>query len=226
MAKKSNKLKTFIKIIAGCILFSIMLVFIINIYVYASTKNQIKSATENLPHKTAGLILGAKVYPNGIMSHMLEDRVQTTIELYNKGTISKILVSGDHGKTNYDEVNTIKSYLQSKNVKPEDIFLDHAGFDTYDSLYRAKEIFQINDLVIITQEFHLPRALYIANSLKLDAYGVKADKREYLSIKYNELREIPANIKAYIDLVSKAKPKFLGEKIPITGDSKKSWDIE
>ncbi|MDD4358685.1 MAG: ElyC/SanA/YdcF family protein, partial [Candidatus Pacebacteria bacterium] len=114
----------------------------------------------DLEESQVALVLGARVY-NDRASDIFKDRLDSAIELYAQKKAKKILVSGDHGTKSYDEVNIAKSYLLSNNIKEEDIFLDHAGFDTYDSLYRAKEVFQINNAIIISQSFHLPRALYI-----------------------------------------------------------------
>ena len=195
----------------------------INFYINQSTKEIIFDANEVQP-KTTGLILGAYVYQDGRMSDMFRDRVDTAIELYQANKISKILVSGDHGRQEYDEVNAAKDYLLENNIPAKDIFTDHAGFDTYDSLYRARDVFEVKDVIVITQEFHLPRALYIGKSLDLEITGVKADQRAYRNISYNYRREIPAKIKAFLNVIFHSKPKFLGGKIPITGDGQKSWD--
>ena len=160
------------------------------------------------------------------MSGMFQDRVETAFDLYEEEKVEKILISGDHGRENYDEVNTAKDYLLDKGVKSEDIFLDHAGFDTYDSLYRAKKIFEVPSVIVVTQNFHLPRAIYIGKKLNLEIYGLSADRHSYVNIDYNKLREIFSKVKAFFDISFQAKPKFLGEKIPISGDSKKSWDDE
>ncbi len=170
------------------------------------------------------LVLGAKVYADGRLSLMLTDRVDTAFELYAHGKVQRILVSGDHGKTTYDEVNSMKNYLLTKGVKPEDLFLDHAGFDTYDSVYRAKELFLADSVTVVTQCFHVYRAVYIGKSLGMKIQGVCADKREYAGMVWNELREVLARSKAWVDVHTGAKPKFLGEPIPLSGDSHKSWD--
>lgn len=217
-------MKKYLKILISISFLGIFLLFLINIYVKNIGKKYIYENINTLPAKQTGLILGAKVYNNGNMSDILLDRAQTTIELYQKKKIGKILISGDHGKENYDEVNTIKEYLLSQNIPAEDIFLDHAGFDTYDSIYRAKKIFQVNSLIIVTQEFHLPRALYISRKLNLEAIGIIADKHIYLRATKNEIREILARFKAFLNIIFHAQPKFLGETIPITGDSSLSWD--
>ncbi len=201
-----------------------LLVAIINFYVYQIGKNRIIPALEQLPQTQAVLILGSRVYENGNMSAILKDRVDTGLLVYQKGKASKILISGDHGRTTYDEVNTIKDYLLAHGVPAEDIFLDHAGFDTYDSLYRAKAIFKVKSLIIITQQFHLPRALYLGHALGLEVYGFASDLQLYQSDLYNNLREIPARTKAFLDINLNSSPKFLGPTIPIDGDSKLSWD--
>ncbi len=170
------------------------------------------------------MLLGSLVYPDGRLSDVMEDRVLTAAELYKNQKVKKILVSGDHGRKNYDETNTIKIHLLRLGIPPADIFLDHAGFDTYDSLYRASAVFHVDSAIIVTQAFHLPRAVYIGKSLKIDVVGVIADRRKYRSVYLNEGREIIARIKAFFDVTLSAKPKFLGDVIPINGDGKKSWD--
>ncbi|MBU4141440.1 YdcF family protein [Patescibacteria group bacterium] len=199
-------------------------VFLINYNVNSASRPYIFSETENAPKTEVALILGAKVYNDGRLSDMLKDRADTAINLYESGKVNKILVSGDHEKEEYDEVNAVKNYLLEKGVKCEDIFLDHAGFDTYDSLYRAKEIFEARSVAIVSQNFHLPRAVYIGRGLGLETYGASADLHTYGNIESNITREFFANVKAFWDVNLSVKPKFLGEPIPLSGDSKKSWD--
>lgn len=189
-----------------------------------STTELVYDGIQSVPSSQTVLILGSKVFSDGRLSHVLQDRVLTALELYENGKVEKFLVSGDHGKKNYDEVNAVRKFLLSKGVKAEDIFLDHAGFDTYDSFYRARDIFKVNSMIVVTQEFHLPRALYIGKSLGLDVHGLKADKRVYKANVYNNIRELFSSSKAYLEVALNVKPKFLGEEIPITGDSRKSWD--
>ena len=107
-------------------------------------------------------------------------------------------MSGDHGKADYDEVNIMKKFAIDKGVESEDIFMDHAGFSTYESIYRAKEIFGAKDIAIVTQKYHLYRALYIANKLGLEAYGVNSDPRRYSGASYRELRQFKYNKKKNI----------------------------
>lgn len=171
-----------------------------------------------------GIVLGARVVGAKVINGVYADRLQTAVDLYKKGKISKILVSGDHGQVNYDEVNAGKNYLLEAGVLASDIFLDHAGFDTYDSIYRAKNIFKIDRALVITQNFHLPRALYFTKSLNIDALGCSADKQEYGNINQMKRREILARVKAWLSIASKANPKYLGETYDISGSGEQTWD--
>ena len=185
---------------------------------------QVFSAPSDLPHVQAVMILGARVYDSGRLSATLEDRTLTALKVYQAGKADKILVSGDHGREDYDEVNATKDYLLDHGVPGEDIFMDHAGFDTYDSMYRARDIFGVQKLIISTQDFHLPRAVYTARRLGMEAYGISADRHVYLAAFRNNVRESLARVKAVLDLTRGATPKFLGEAIPIAGDGRLSWD--
>ena len=144
--------------------------------------------------------------------------MDTAIALYRAGKVSKILVSGDNSTVSYNEVNPVRTYLILKGIPDEDIFLDHAGFDTYSSMYRARDIFGVTSILVTTQSFHLPRALFIAHRLGIKAYGVNADAGRILFRNY--VREALADEKAVLDLMLFRKPKYLGEKIPITGDGR------
>ena len=199
-------------------------VLTINIYILNVNSQFIFQSSDDVPAKQVAVVLGAKVYSNGVMSTILKDRELTALELYKNKKVQKILVSGDHGREDYDEVNAMKDFLLNNGVLGEDIFLDHAGFDTYYSIYRAKEIFQVSSIIIVTQKFHLFRAVYIAKSLGIDAIGIVADRQDYVLGVYNESRESLARVKAFFDLTFQSKPKFLGEIIPIIGDSKLTWD--
>lgn len=185
-------------------------------------EKEIKSFTE-IEKTQVGLVLGANVSSKNL-SDIFKDRADAALTLYNEGKIDKILISGDHGTKEYDEVNAAKEYFLEKNVPAEDLFLDHAGFDTYDSLYRAKEVFGITDLIIISQNFHLGRALYIASSLGMGAQGFSADLHQYVTEDKNNLRESLARVKAFFDVNFHSLPKFLGPAIQIDGDGRQSWD--
>ena len=196
-----------------------VLVLSINFYVILSTKKQILKDSEysNLKDIDCILVLGAGVWGDR-PSPMLEDRLNTAIMLYEEGIASKIIMSGDHGREDYDEVNIMKEYAIKKGIPSEDIFMDHAGFSTYDSIYRAKEIFEAENILIVTQEYHLYRALHIANSLDINANGINSDPRKYAGQVYREIREIIARNKDFVISIFKPKPKYLGEIIPVSGD--------
>lgn len=163
------------------------------------------------------LILGAGVWQNS-PSPMLEDRLNEGIMLYKKGASKKILMSGDHSTADYDEVNVMKKFAIDKDINSEDVFMDHAGLSTYDSIYRAKEIFKAKKIIIVTQEYHLYRALYIAQSLGIEAYGVKSNPREYAGQIMRDLREVVARGKDFVVCIFKPTSKFLGDVISITGN--------
>lgn len=199
------------------IIIGLLIIFSINFYVKSSTKQNIVSINNLNKEYDAILVLGAGLR-NGKPSPVLKDRLDTAYEVYKSGASNKIIVSGDHGTKTYDEVNVMKDYLINKGVPSENIFMDHAGFSTYDSIYRSKEIFQTKKIIIVTQEFHLYRSLYIASKLNLEAKGVSATLRHYTGEKTFELREILARDKDFIKTIFKPKSKYLGDAIPVFGD--------
>ena len=191
----------------------------INLFVKLSTKKQIIKENEysNLSDVDCIIILGAGIWGDK-PSPMLEDRLQEGIKLYQNNVSDKIIMSGDHGKKEYDEVNIMKNYVVERGIPSENIFMDHAGFSTYESIYRAKEIFQAKKIVIVTQKYHLYRALYIANRLRIEAYGVGSDPRQYVGATNREIREILARNKDFFKCIFKPKPTYLGDTIPVNGN--------
>ena len=196
-----------------------ILLLVINMYVVLSTKDRI--ITEEQAKEKDGLdcilILGAGIWGDK-PSPMLEDRLNQGIELYNNGVASKIIMSGDHGSKDHDEVNIMKDYAIEKGLPSEDIFMDHAGFSSYDSMYRAKAIFEADNIIVVTQKYHLYRALYIAKQLDIEAYGIASNPRKYSGQSIREIREILARDKDFIKCIFKPEPKYLGEVIPVSGD--------
>lgn len=192
----------------------------INGYVVASTREQILTPEEaaSLTDVDCILVLGCRVYDDGTPSAMLHDRLRQGVELYMAGAAPKLLMSGDHGQTDYDEVNAMKQFAVEAGIASSDVFMDHAGFSTYESAYRAKEIFGVEKVIIVTQEYHLHRALYIARQLGLEAYGVAADYRSYAGQFMREIREILARNKDFFTAIFLPEPTYLGEKIPVSGD--------
>lgn len=192
----------------------------VNAYVKSTVKNNLISSEDaaKLTDVDCIVVLGCLVKSDGNPSDMLNDRITRSIELYNLGASSKILMSGDHGSKEYDEVNTMKNVAKAAGVPSEDIFMDHAGFSTYESIYRAKEIFGAEKIIIVTQEYHLYRALYIAEKLGIEAYGVASDYRKYSGQAMRDLREIVARNKDFVKVIFKPEPTYLGEAIPISGN--------
>jgi len=164
------------------------------------------------------------VRPSGKPSDMLADRLRRGVELYESGAAPKILMSGDHGQKEYNEVQTMKQYALDAGIESSDIFMDHAGFCTYDSIYRAKEIFGAKKIIIVSQEYHLHRALLIARKLGIEAVGVASDYHTYGGQTYRDIREIIARNKDFLYTIIKPKPKYLGEAIPISGDGNLTQD--
>ena len=191
----------------------------INLYVRISTNKQIIKENDytELSDVDCIIILGAGIWEDK-PSPMLEDRLLEGIKLYQNSVSDKIIMSGDHGRREYDEVNIMKNYAIEKGIPSENIFMDHAGFSTYESIYRAKDIFEAKKVVIVTQKYHLYRALYIANQLGFEAYGVGADPRQYIGATYRELREILARDKDFIKCIFKPEPTYLGDTIPVSGN--------
>lgn len=202
----------------------------INAYVVGKTKARIRSAEEaaSLGGADCILVLGCAVWNGDTLSPMLRDRVLTGIGLYENGASDRLLMSGDHGRKEYDEVNNMKRFCVDRGIEPDVIFLDHAGFSTYDSMYRSKAIFGVKKVIIVTQKYHLFRAIYIARALGIDAYGVPSDLSDYTEHTRirNAVREALARCKDFFVCLIKPEPTYLGEAIPISGSASPSDDRE
>ena len=190
-------------------------------------KNRILTPEEAVPGGwDCILVLGAGLMPDGSPSLMLRERIDTGIRLYEAGAAPKLLMSGDHGREDHDEVNAMKDAALAAGVPSEDVFMDHAGFNTYDSMYRAGAIFGAKRVLIVTQAYHLPRALYIAARLGLEAAGVSCDTCRYPGQTYRDIREILARDKDFFQCILRPKPTFLGEAIPLSGSGDATNDRE
>lgn len=208
-----------IKIALILFVIGVLIVAGINIYMIVYS-NQYKLTTEEaalLEDVDCIMVLGCGVRDDA-PTPLLADRLQRGVEVYKAGAAPKILMSGDHGRTNYDEVNVMKQYALDEGILEADIFMDHAGFSTYESMYRAKEIFGVDKMIIVTQKYHLSRALYIANKLDIEAYGVASDYRTFGGQFPRDCREVLARVKDVFTVILKPKPTFLGDSIPISGD--------
>lgn len=173
-----------------------------------------------LPPKPVALVFGAGYWPNGVLSLILQERLDAAIELYQSGQVEKLLFSGDNSRADYNEPAKMMEYVVAQGVPREDIVLDYAGRRTYDTCYRAREIFQLNAAILVTQAYHLPRALETCGTLGLDVVGYAANRYEHHGtylIRYR-LREIPALWLAWWDLhIARPRP-ILGDPLPIFGD--------
>lgn len=189
----------------------------INIFVMATTASKILDVDEASDKKDVDciLVLGAGVRADGTPSKMLKDRLDKTIELYDSGVSETIIVSGDHRTKDYDEVNTMKNYLIDAGIPSECIFMDHGGLSTYDSMYRAKNIFSVKKAIIVTQKYHMYRAIYVAKSFGIDAYGVSAKEISYSGQTKRSIRELLARIKDVGYCITKPEAVVTGDKISL-----------
>ncbi len=197
-----------------------VIALLVPIAMRASVARYTYPSVEEVPQSNVALILGASVV-RGALSPILAARADMAIALYRKQKVSKILVTGDNGDLSYDEVTPVRKYLLDAGIPSRDIFLDYAGFDTYSSMYRARDVFNVESVTIVTQDFHLPRALWIARNVGLSAYGVVAGGQ---GSTYAYVREIPASIKALGDTFFGRRPKYLGASIPLSGDGEATLD--
>ncbi len=232
--KKHTRSGKLLKFLLTCALIALTAVIGVHLWIYTTVKDRIFAPDEIEPilmwERVADvradciLVLGAGVRDDGSPSHMLEDRLLTGIDLYERGFSPVLLMSGDHGREDYDEVNAMKDFAVSEGVPEDVIFLDHAGFSTYESLYRAKEIFGAERIVIVTQEYHLWRALYVADALGLDAVGISADLRTYVGQSMRETREIAARMKDFLWCLIRPEPTYLGDAIDLGGNADVTHD--
>ena len=204
----------------------------LNFYVIKSTQPQIKAAYDT-PEDTATreevedlssispeciLVLGASVTSDGVPSPILQDRLDTAIDLYNKGVAPKLLLSGDNGQMVYNEVKAMQNYALEAGVDEDDIYLDHAGFSTYESIYRAKYIFKVDSMIVVTQTYHLYRSLYGCRRMGITAMGAAADQYTYAGQEKREIREVLARDKDFVKWIFKPQPTFLGDAVPISAE--------
>ena len=206
---KGNNVQILILFTGFMAILTIIVVFLLSLQTENQGSSYIYQDIAKTPKAQTVMILGASVLRNKTMSDMLKDRADTAIEVYKASKAENILISGDGQAKNYNEVVVVNNYLLEQGIPKEKILLDYYGFDTYDSLYRARDIFGIKNLIISTQNFHLPRALFIAKSLGIQAYGITADRHKYKNMELNIGRELLATVKAYVDVFYSAKPAIL-----------------
>jgi SanA protein len=204
----------------------VLLMALANVYVLTSGDDSTGSVSA-VPHAEVAIVPGALVEPDGDMSAMLAARVEQASRLWHAGKVEKVLVSGDHGTWRYDEPDTMRKALVRDGVAPEDVFEDHAGFDTWATMVRARSIFGVRQAVVVTQGFHMPRALFLADEAGIDATGLTADQQGWgAQGRKSEVREVLSRVKAVVD-VGLDTPALAGPKIPIaTTDGRESWGPE
>jgi len=194
-----------------------------NLYIVLSTSGEATGSVADAPHAQVAIVPGAFVQPDGSMSTMLADRVSQAALLWKAGKVGRVLVSGDHHRWAYDEPDTMRQALAQEGVPARDIFTDHAGFDTWATMVRAKKVFGVRSAVVVTQGFHMPRALYLAHEAGLDATGLTADLHSYgQQGLISDAREILSRVKAVADVSTNAGV-ILGPPVPITGPARASW---
>ena len=220
--KKVNLKKT-ITVLVVCAVVGVVLCGIfgvsVNIYVRNLVSERILSAEESFDlDADCILVLGSGVLPGGVPGKVLTDRLDKSLFLYENGTSEKLLMSGDHGRESYDEVNVMKDYAIERGVPSENVFMDHAGFSTYESMYRAAAVFEVEKAVVVTQGYHLYRSVYNALSMGIDAYGVASDLESYRGSFSREIRECLAIVKDFVYCIFQPKPTYLGEVIPVSGN--------
>ncbi|MBN1629580.1 MAG: YdcF family protein [Thermoleophilia bacterium] len=224
MAKRSRKRRIVLWSLVAVGILVVLLglaILIPNLVITRSADDYIVQDPGDAPAAQCAIVLGARVYDTGVPAPMLADRLRTGVRLYKLGKVEKLLLSGDHGQTDYDEVNVMLDYVLELGVPEEDVFTDHAGFDTYDTMYRARDVFKVTDCLVVTQEFHLSRAVYTARELGLEATGVVADIQPYANEFKNAARDWLARVKAVLQLhITHPEPRYLGPQIPIDGDGR------
>ena len=201
-------------VLLGCVLAVAAVVAATNAVTVLATKDRIVSAEAAASFDAdAIVVLGASVYADGTPSGILQDRLDDGIALYFAGAAPKIIMSGDNSTVSYNEVKAMKDYAVAQGVPSEDVFCDHAGFSTYESMYRAKHVFGAERIVVATQTYHLYRALYAASGLGLEAVGVPSDYREYAHQLQYDVREIPARTKDFFKTLLRVPSTFVGDPI-------------
>ncbi|MBN2719419.1 MAG: YdcF family protein [Deltaproteobacteria bacterium] len=197
-----------------------------NSYMLYRTRDSVFSKVADVPPRDVAIVLGAKVYSDGTPSIVLRDRLTAALSLYNAGKVNKIIVSGDHMAKEYNEPGAMFQFLIERGVPAKDVFMDHAGFRTFDTMARAKAVFGVKSAVICTQRFHLARSVYLATINGLDAVGLEADLRRYRHHYINHGREFVARSFALLDVhLFHTQPRYLGETVDLNSDAQSTHDL-
>lgn len=208
----------FLAVVTASLLFGAFFLYV-QFRVQAAARSRIASvaAMEDIPRRKVAVVLGARVYRNGYPSAVLRDRLDAAIDLYRAGKVEKLLMSGDNRNANYNEATAMRNYALEAGIPPEDVVRDFAGFRTFDSMYRARELWGLDEFLVVSQRFHLPRALYIARHLGINAFGVATREQVYRTTPKLHLRERFAWLLAWMDVITNRKPHHLGERESLDG---------
>jgi SanA protein len=200
-------------LMSSLVVFLLLLPLVLRARISSRYEAYIYREVENVPSRPVALVLGAGYSSSGRLSTALADRMETAIGLYQVGAVNKLLLSGDNQTPDYNEPAAMAGYAVARGVPREDLVLDYAGRRTYDSCFRARAIFGVERAVLVTQAFHLPRALYICDRLGLEAVGAVADQHRYVGGAWYELREVAALLRAWLDLNLVRPLPVMGEPI-------------
>lgn len=192
---------------------AILIVLGLKAYIERDTQHLIFEDISRVPSSETVIVLGASVHSDGKLSPILKDRVDTALELYRNKKVKRFLVTGDHSTDDYNEVNAMGNYLMERGIPENKILLDHAGLDTYDSMYRSNAVFGVEDAIVVTQKFHLPRTIFIAKGLDLPYTGFAARSNSYKTTNKIERRELLANLKALYEVLLKKEPTTLEDRL-------------
>lgn len=213
--KKIKKL--FLPILILCLI-AVVIIWVTNNNVKAKTENVIYTNLTDVPKTKVAIIFGAGI--NGDKpSRYLKDRLDAGIALYKNNKVDKILLSGDNGRDEHDELTVMKLYCYENGIDTNKIYIDYAGFDSYSTMYRAKHIFKVDTAILVSQKYHLNRCVYIGDKLGVKSYGYSANRGVYPGYKYYSFREKLSITKSVFDVVRNRKPKYLGETVDVNGKS-------
>jgi SanA protein len=216
---KNISVKKKYKFIKWVLVLLLPVVFVASIpfYVKYKVRYKIYVNVENVEAKEFAIVLGAGIKKNGTPGSYLSQRLNAVLKLYEAKKIKKILLTGDNGAAKHDEISVMNNYLIKHGVPQNIIFADYAGFDTYSSMERADKIFGLKEAIIVSQGYHLPRSIYIAQNKGIDALGFTSQssygKKRYL------MREWAATIKSFFDCIYNRNAKFYGKKVNTSGKS-------
>lgn len=206
--------QTFLALV-GIGLVGVLVVLALHGWVVVRYRSQIYTEIVQTPPRPVAIVFGAGYWPDGRLSDALTDRLETAIELYQAGKVNKLLLTGDNRFAHYNEPAVMARYAQARGIPSEDLVLDYAGRRTYDSCYRAKAIFGVERAILVTQRFHLPRALFLCDRIGLDSIGIVADRHRYIYARWYRLREILALVRAWLDVSLLHPVPVLGDPIPV-----------